>query len=56
MRVINEGDYRTLLQVVTHKRVPQRPDRFEPRLKKLRPKAYGWIQQPRSDLKRQSVS
>ncbi|NEQ18597.1 MAG: IS4 family transposase [Microcoleus sp. SIO2G3] len=44
--------YRTLLQVVTHKLVPERPGRFEPRLKKLRPKAYGWMQQPRSVLKR----
>ena len=44
--------YRTLLAVVTHKLVPDRPNRFEPRLKKRRPKAYGWMQQPRSVLKR----
>lgn len=44
--------YSTLLTVVSHKLVPHRPGRFEPRLKKLRPKAYGWMQQPRAVLKR----
>lgn len=44
--------YQTLLQVVTHKLVPQRPGRIEPRVKKRRPKAYGWMQQPRAVLKR----
>lgn len=44
--------YRTLLEVVTHKLVPERPNRNEPRVKKRRPKAYGWMQQPRSVLKR----
>lgn len=29
-----------------------RPNRLEPRLKKRRPKAYGWLQQPRDELKR----
>lgn len=44
--------YRTLLEVIAHKLVPQRPNRHEPRVKKRRPKAYGWMQQPRSVLKR----
>jgi hypothetical protein len=44
--------YRTLLQVVTHKLVPVRSTRCEPRLKKQRPKPYGWMQQPRHVLKR----
>ena len=44
--------YRTLLTVVSHQVVPHRPGRLEPRLKKLRPKAYGWMQQPRAVLKR----
>lgn len=44
--------YRTLLQVIAHKLVPHRPGRVEPRVKKLRPKAYGWMQQPRAVLKR----
>ncbi len=44
--------YRTLLTVVSHKLVPHRPGRIEPRVKKQRPKAYGWMQQPRAVLKR----
>lgn len=44
--------YRTLLQVIAHKLVPPSPDLVEPRVKKLRPKAYGWMQQPRAVLKR----
>lgn len=43
--------YSTLLTVVTDKLLPERPYRYEPRLKKLRPKAYGWMQQPRAVLK-----
>jgi hypothetical protein len=35
--------YGILLAVVTHKLMPERPNRYEPRLKKRRPKAYGWI-------------
>lgn len=44
--------YDTLLKVVTDKLLPERPYRYEPRLKKQRPKPYGWIQQPRTLLKR----
>jgi hypothetical protein len=44
--------YNTLLSVVTDKLLPERPYRYEPRLKKQRPKPYGWIQQPRDVLKR----
>ena len=44
--------YSTLLEVIVHKLVPERPNRYEPRVKKRRPKAYGWMQQPRSVLKR----
>jgi hypothetical protein len=44
--------YSTLLTVVTDKLLPERPYRYEPRLKKQRPKPYGWIQQPRDVLKR----
>ncbi len=45
--------YNTLLTVVTDKLLPERPYRYEPRLKKQRPKPYGWMQQPRHVLKRQ---
>ncbi|HEY9821305.1 MAG TPA: IS4 family transposase [Candidatus Sericytochromatia bacterium] len=44
--------YNTLLSVVTDKLLPERPYRYEPRLKKQRPKPYGWIQQSRDVLKR----
>jgi hypothetical protein len=40
----------TLLTVVTDKLLPERPYRYEPRLKKQRPKPYGWMQQPRKLL------
>jgi hypothetical protein len=33
--------YLTLLKVIVHKSVPQRPNRFEPRVVKRRPKAYA---------------
>jgi hypothetical protein len=42
--------YSTLLTVVTDKLLPERPYRYEPRLKKQRPKPYGWLQQPRDVL------
>jgi hypothetical protein len=48
--------YDTLLKVVTDKLLPERPYRYEPRLKKQRPKPYGWIQQPRNLLKRKLAS
>jgi hypothetical protein len=31
--------------------LPYRPNRIEPRRKKRRPKSYGWLQQPRDELK-----
>jgi len=31
--------------------LPNRPYRVEPRRKKRRPKSYGWLQQPRDELK-----
>jgi len=43
--------YQTLLKVIVHKTVPQRPGRVEPRVVKRRPKAYPWMQQPRSVLR-----
>jgi hypothetical protein len=47
--------YNTLLSVVTDKLLPERPYRYEPRLKKQRPKPYGWMQQPRDFLKSQKA-
>jgi hypothetical protein len=39
--------YRTLLKVIVHKSVPDRPGRSEPRVRKRRPKSYPLMQQPR---------
>ena len=43
--------YNRLLQVITEKLVPLRPNRVEPRVKKRRPKNYPRMRQPRSVLK-----
>lgn len=42
--------FEQLLAVLTTEQVPSRPNRVEPRVKKRRPKAYPWMQQPRSVL------
>lgn len=48
--------YRTLLKLIVHKPVPQRPGRSEPRVKKRRSKAYPVMQKPRHLLRRQLVA
>ena len=45
--------YRTLLKVIVHKSVPERPGRSEPRVRKRRPKAYPLMKQPRNQLRHQ---
>ena len=45
--------YRTLLAMIVHKLVPERPGRSEPRVRKRRPKAYPPMQQPRCVLRQQ---
>jgi hypothetical protein len=45
--------YRTLLKVIIHKSVPDRPGRSEPRVRKRRPKSYPLMKQPRHELRRQ---
>jgi hypothetical protein len=45
--------YRSLLKVIVHKSVPDRPGRTEPRVRKRRPKAYPLMKQPRHELRRQ---
>ena len=42
--------FEKLLAVLSTEQVPSRPNRVEPRVKKRRPKAYPWMQQPRSVL------
>jgi hypothetical protein len=45
--------YRTLLKVIVHKPVPDRPGRSEPRVRKRRPKSYPLMKQPRNQLHHQ---
>jgi DDE family transposase len=44
--------YDCLLNAIARHRVADRPDRFEPRLRKRRPKHYGFLRKPRRDTKR----
>lgn len=44
--------YRNLLDAIATHRVADRPDRFEPRVKKRRRSHYGWLTRPRGDVKR----
>ena len=44
--------YDLLLQTLAQEIVPERPGRIEPRLKKRRPKSYGWLQKPRTLCRR----
>jgi hypothetical protein len=43
--------YRQLLDAVATHRVADRPDRFEPRLRKRRPKHYAFLRKPRYEVK-----
>ena len=45
--------YRTLLKVIAHKAVPDRPARNEPRVRKRRSKAYPLMTKPRHELRKQ---
>lgn len=45
--------YLTLLKIIVHKSVPERPGRSEPRVRKRRPKAYPLMKQPRQVLRKQ---
>jgi hypothetical protein len=45
--------YRTLLKMIVHKPVPERPGRSEPRVRKRRPKPYPLMKQPRQVLRKQ---
>jgi hypothetical protein len=45
--------YLTLLKVIAHKAVPERPGRIEPRVRKRRPKAYPLMTKPRNQLRKQ---
>lgn len=44
--------YHDLLDAVATHRVGDRPDRYEPRLKKRRRHNYDWLTKPRAEMKR----
>jgi hypothetical protein len=44
--------YHNLLNVIATHRVADRPDRYEPRVKKHRRNHYGWLTKPRAEVKR----
>jgi len=44
--------YDYLLNAIATHRVADRPDRYEPRLRKRRPKHYGFLRKPRPDTQR----
>ena len=47
------GDlYHEVLDAIATHRVADRPDRFEPRLKKRRKDYCGWFTKPRAEMKR----
>jgi hypothetical protein len=44
--------YQDLLDAIATNRVANRPDRFEPRVKKRRRNHYAWLTKPRAEMKR----
>ena len=44
--------YEQLLDAIATHQVGEQPDRFEPRLRKRRPKHYGFLRKPRAETKR----
>src|SRR5262245_7950996 len=44
--------YHELLDAIASHRVGDRPDRYEPRVKKRRRNHYGWLTRPRAEMKR----
>jgi hypothetical protein len=46
------GLYHDLLDAIATHRVADRPDRYEPRVKKRRRNHYGWLTKPRAEFKR----
>ena len=48
--------YRQLLDAIASHRVADRPDRYEPRLRKRRPKHYGVLRKPRLETERDMLN
>jgi hypothetical protein len=47
--------YQQLLKAIATHRVADRPDRFEPRMTKRRPKNYDRLTRPRREIKREMI-
>ena len=47
--------FQLVIDIIVANRVANRPDRFEPRRKKRRPKPYDRLMKPRSEMKRQML-
>jgi len=48
--------YDDLLAAIATHRVGDRPDRYEPRVKKRRRNHYGWLTRPRAEMKREMAT
>ena len=53
--VHREALHRQWLQAIAAQRVGDRPDRFEPRMTKRRPKGYPRLRRPRQEIKCQMI-
>jgi hypothetical protein len=53
---IRQRIHRKLLYSISKERLLPRPGRVEPRLKKRRPKSYGWLKKPRKQLQVEMVA
>ena len=47
--------FQLVIDIIVANRVANRPDRFEPRRKKRRPKPYDRLMKPGSEMKRQML-
>ena len=47
--------FQHVIDIVVVNRVADRPDRFEPRRKKRRPKPYDRLMKPRNEVKREML-
>jgi hypothetical protein len=50
-----DGLYRKILKAIVQHRVGDRPDRFEPRMSKRKPKSYDRLTRPRKEIKREMM-
>jgi hypothetical protein len=50
-RKVRQAIYADMLAVIAEDQVPERPDRFEPRCLKRRPKRYPFMKRPRRELR-----